>query len=121
MDKNLVEKGFWAIVLIMLSPLIVWYFSILDALALWLYAWIIPTGLIVFRRKGELFGKGLFMIGYTVIICAAGSELISKQNPDMAEAVKNFTLMITLIAGGLGGNLMSHDLIASYNANKPNK
>jgi hypothetical protein len=30
------------------------------------------------------------MIGYTVIICAAGSELISKQNPDMEEAVKKF-------------------------------
>ena len=87
------------------------YFSILNTIALWLYAWVIPFCLILFNEKIELFVRGLLIITITVFFCAIGSEVVVKKYPVYKEVVTNLSLMLTLTAGGLGGNFMSHALI----------
>lgn len=114
MDNELIKKGLVSIGLLMFLPLILVYVSVLDSMALWLYAWVIPFCIIVFSKIGDLITKGLLVISYSVLICSIGSEFIIKEQPELEQAVINLSLMITLLAGGLGGNLMSHDLINQH-------
>ena len=111
MDRYLIKKAFVAIILLFSFPLLLMYFSYLNVIALWLYAWLIPFCFILFYTKIDLFVKGLLIIAVTVVICAVGTEVIIKNYPNSKDVITNLALILTLMAGGLGGNFMSHELI----------
>lgn len=116
MDKELAKRCALPIIGLTLFPIVVAFSSILDSYALWLYAWAIPFCFILLWKAKDLFYRGLILIAYSISLCAIGTEVVAKENPEIADAIKNVCLMITLIAGGLGGNMMSHEIIQRHKA-----
>lgn len=100
------------IILIMLSPLIFLYFSILDPIALWIYAWFPGFFFVVFSKKSDLFMRGLLLIAWTVFLSAIGIEYLVKGSAENAMVVNSMITMLNMIAGGVGGNFIAHDLIS---------
>ncbi|MCY9822535.1 hypothetical protein [Aeromonas media] len=111
MNTLSIRKYAITLLLFMLSPIFIMYFSSLDRVALWLYAWAIPFCFILFSKKGDLFIKGLLVITYSVVICFTGSAYIIKNHPDLKDTITTLASLITLVSGGIGGNFMSHELI----------
>lgn len=105
------KKYSLSILFFMSSPIFIMYFSSLDSVALWLYAWAIPFFLILFIKRWDLFIKGLLIIAYSVLICFFGSVSIIAEHPELKDTITTLTSLITLVSGGVGGNFMSHELI----------
>lgn len=118
MNIQLIKKCSFAIILFMVSPIAIMYFSSLDTVALWLYAWMIPFCIILFKDSGDLFIKGLLIIAYAVFICFFGTAYIIKAHPELKTTVESLTSLITLVSGGIGGSFMSHELIRLYSKEK---
>lgn len=114
------KKIYIAIIIFTLLPIIVLYFSSLDGIALWLYSWLPAFIFAILGGKFDLFLRGLILIAWTILIVSIGYEHLVKINPEDKPAVDMLSAMLTMIAGGVGGNFMAHDIIQGSKS-KPEK
>ncbi|EPE2070191.1 hypothetical protein ACSG3M_004128 [Vibrio vulnificus] len=101
----------FGIIFFLLSPLIVVYFSSLDTVALWIYLWMPAFLYLVLAKSHSPFIRGLVLIGWTVFISMIGTDFLIKSNPELKSTIQTIIGMLGMIAGGVGGNFMAHELI----------
>jgi hypothetical protein len=98
----------WVLLLVVLSPLLAWYFSGIGWTALWVYAWLAVWAIFI-NAKWDDATKGIFLIAMSSWVAIIGKQYLP-ENATVVEAVENIMI---LVSGGVGGNF-----IYAYLANK---
>lgn len=93
-------------------PFLAVYLLNLSPVALWIYAWFPGLVFVMFFKNVDLSIRGSLFIAWTVIISLVGSDYLAGLYPGSEMAIRSITTMVNMIAGGVGGNFIAHDIIS---------
>lgn len=91
----------WVIIVLILSPILAWYFSGISWTALWVYAWLAVWAIFI-KAKWDDATKGMFLIVMSSWVAVIGKTYLP-EDASVVEAIQN---VMILISGGVGGNFI---------------
>jgi len=94
-------------------PILYWYFSNLDDVALWLWIWILGFAWTVFSKK-PFETRGWFFLVYSVAVAVVGNSIFKDPKySEFALSVEMFSQVMIVTGSGIGSNLLAHWMINS--------
>lgn len=101
----------WFWIVFLLSPLILLYYTSINATAIWVWIWGVVWFYFVNSKADELT-RGLIFIVASVFVAVVGKTMIGHtEQPETIEMVQNVML---LIGGGVGGNFMAAYMLKNH-------
>lgn len=99
--KTAMRIAAWFLLLVILSPFVVYYASGLTSVAIWVYIWLVVWAVFV-NVKWDDASRGIFLIVVSSWVAILGKKFLPANVP-VVDAVQN---VILLISGGVGGNFI---------------
>ena len=96
------------VLLFMLSPFALLYFSHLPATSIWCWVWLALFAWFAFSRS-DLETRGMGLIVGSVFVAIIGKNFLKgKESDDLLEAISQVFLVT---GGGVGGNFLAHAML----------
>lgn len=118
---NFKPAGRWILAFILvphLLPLIYWYFTNLDYVALWLWIWFCSFAWVIFS-KAEFEFKGLTFLVLSVAIGVCGKGyFVGEVYEETFLTVELLSQIMIVTGSGVGGNLIAYWMIEAQKIKK---